>query len=73
MKYVITRSGQVILGSNTYHADLMRAATEGDYLDGAGHCSINGLGKVEVTGGSLGYGIDSKPGDAYQIEQALGL
>jgi len=73
MKYVITEKGSVILGNRGFHFDLAQVvAGEHDRVIAAGTCRMKN-GKVEVYGGSAGYGIDAQPHDAAAIETALGV
>ncbi len=75
MKYVIDTNGTVVMGGPTkriFHRDLFDALGPGARIASAGHCHIRD-GKIFVHDGSVGFGIDAKPGDAEIIGSFLGI
>lgn len=75
MKYVIDTNGTVVLGgpsSRIFHRDLFNVLGPESRIAGAGHCVIQN-GRVIVSQGSVGFGIDAKPQDAEWIEAYLGM
>jgi len=70
MKYVITDHNKICMGSGANHIDLAQAIT-GNVVS-AGHFEILD-GKVKVSGRSEWFNLNSKPEDAKQIEEYIGL
>jgi len=68
MKYIITDKGEVRTGG-AYHVD-MAIKCKGKVI-GAGHCNKKEDGSYEVYGSSIGYSIESKPEDAFLLNNAL--
>jgi hypothetical protein len=69
MKYVITDRGEVASGARDHRS--LAAGLKGKVV-GAGHYRVV-AGRIEVFGGSLGFAIRSRPGDAALLARHLAL